>query len=56
MRMFSNIVNGSLAAYEDRARAELDAAIAETGYDPPTVTAGRLPEESYGSVRSVTSE
>jgi N-acetylglucosamine kinase-like BadF-type ATPase len=38
-----------------RARAELDAAVAEIGYDP-AVTAGRLPEESYGSAPSVTSE
>jgi N-acetylglucosamine kinase-like BadF-type ATPase len=39
-----------------RARAELDAAIAETRYDPPTVTVGRLPEQSFGSAPSVTSE
>jgi N-acetylglucosamine kinase-like BadF-type ATPase len=38
-----------------RARAELDAAVAEIGYDP-AATAGRLPEESYGSAPSVTSE
>jgi len=37
------------------ARAELDAAVAEIGYDP-AVTAGRLPEQSFGSPRSVRSE
>jgi len=31
-----------------RARAELDAAVGELGFDP-AVSAGRLPEESYGS-------
>ena len=38
-----------------RARAELDAALAEIGYDP-AVTVGGLPERSFGSAPSVTSE
>jgi N-acetylglucosamine kinase-like BadF-type ATPase len=42
-------------AAKARARAELDAAAAKFGYQPP-VTAGRLPEQSFGSAPSVTSE
>jgi N-acetylglucosamine kinase-like BadF-type ATPase len=43
------------AGARERARAELDAAVGEIKYDP-VITAGRLPEESYGSAPSIRSE
>jgi N-acetylglucosamine kinase-like BadF-type ATPase len=46
---------GADAGARKRIRAKLDAAVVDIG-DAPEVTAGWLPEQSYGSTRSVTSE